>query len=84
MSGQDINFDSHERFSKSYLLRGEDEDEIRKTFTDAVLSFYENQTGISTEAGRDQLIFYRAGKRIKAEEVVAFLKEGSSVFKLFR
>lgn len=81
---EDIDFDSHERFSKSYLLRGDDEREIRKTFTDAVLSFYENQTGISTEAGGDRLIFYRAGKRIKPEEVVSFLEEGSSVFKLFK
>lgn len=81
---QDIDFDSHERFSKAYLLRGDDEAAIRETFTDSVLSFYECQKGISTEAGGDQLIFYRAGKRIKPEEVVSFLEEASSAFKLFK
>lgn len=62
---EDIDFDSHEHFSKSYLLKGDDETEIRNTFSDAILSYFENQTGTCTEAGGDQLIFYRAGKRIK-------------------
>jgi len=68
------------------LLRGDDETEVRTVFTDAVLSFYEDQAGVSTEAGGDQLIFYRAGKRIKPEpdEVVSFLEEATAVFKLFK
>ena len=73
--GQDIDFESHPKFSKSYSLRGSDEQKVRETFTDEVLSSFENQTGISTEGGGDQLIFYRAGKRIDPDQVRSF-KQG--------
>lgn len=81
---QDIDFSSHQRFSEMYLLRGKDETEIRRVFSDAILSFYETQTGVSTEGGGDQLIFYRAEKRIKPEQVMSFLEEGLNVFKMFK
>ena len=82
--GQDIDFESHPKFSKSYSLRGSDEQKVRETFTDEVLSFFENQTGISTEGGGDQLIFYRAGKRIDPDQVSSFKQEGFRVFELFK
>ena len=82
--GQDIDFDHRPKFSKSYLVRGSDEQKIRETFTDEVLSFFENQTGISTEGGGDQLIFYRAGRRIDPDQVSSFKQEGFRVFELFK
>ena len=82
--GQDIDFESHPKFSKSYSLRGSDEQKVRETFTDEVLFFFENQTGISTEGGGDQLIFYRAGRRIDPDQVSSFKQEGFRVFELFK
>lgn len=81
---QDIDFTSRPDFSKRYLLRGDDEMEIKKVFTDEVLSFYEGKINISTEADGDHLIYYREGKTIQSSEVVAFLEEASEVFKLFK
>src|SRR5215213_4268999 len=48
---QDIDFGNRPEFSSKYLLRGQDENSIRRAFTDRVLSFYEANPGISTEGG---------------------------------
>lgn len=81
---QDIDFDAHPKFSKKYLLRGNDEQKIREVFTHELLAFFETEEGISVEAGGDQLIFYRGGKRIRPEDVRSFMEEGLQVFRLFR
>ncbi len=50
---QDIDFDSHPEFSKRYLLKGENESEVRSTFSADTLAFYESDQKLSTEdAGR--------------------------------
>ena len=80
---QDIDFESHAGFSKSYLLRGTDEEQVRETFNDEVLDFFEQNQGVSVEAARNDLIFYRASKRIKPTDVRQFMEEGFRVFRLF-
>ncbi len=47
---KDIDFDSHPEFSKRYLLRGENESEVRDTFSADTLRFYESDRKLSTEA----------------------------------
>ena len=42
---QDIDFESHPRFSKSYLLRGNSEHKIRLLFNDEILAFFDIGTG---------------------------------------
>ena len=84
MGYQDIDFDSHPEFSKRYLLRGADEEAVRRAFGSGVLSYFEQQTKISCEADRGQLIFYRPRKRVAAEEVDGFVKEGVQVLALLR
>ena len=81
---QDIDFDSHRKFPKKYLLRGNDEQKVREASTHELLSFFEAEEGISAEGGGDQLIFYRSGKRISPEDVRPFMEEGLQVFRLFR
>lgn len=81
---QDIDFDAHPKFSKKYLLRGNDEQKIREVFTHELLAFFETEEGISVEAGGDRLISYRGGKRIRPEDVRSFMEEGLQVFRLFR
>ena len=81
---QDIDFESHPRFSKSYLLRGNSEHKIRQLFNDEILAFFERQTGLSVEGNGERLIFYRASKRVKPEEVRSFFEEGFRVFALLK
>jgi hypothetical protein len=81
---QDINFDSHPVFSKKYLLRGPDEAAVREFLTPKLLQFFESQQGISVEASRDRLIYYRASKRIKPEQVRSFMAEGFHVYELMK
>jgi len=81
---QDIDFESHPRFSSSYLLRGEDENAIRRIFTDDVLTFFSNSTGLSVEARGNKLIYYRHGERAKPDDLLSFFHEARSIFELFR
>lgn len=81
---KDIDFESHPRFSKKYLLRGEDEARVRRLFTPPVLSFVESQKEICVEGGGDQLVFYRQSVKIKPETTREFMQDGLQIFALFR
>lgn len=85
---QDIDFDSHPRFSKRYLLRGQDVQSIRTLFTQEALAFFETQDNLSVEGKDDQLIVYRRRavwltKRVTPTDVRLFIEDGSQVFRLF-
>ncbi len=81
---QDIDFDTHPKFSRNYLLRGPDEEAIRAAFTPTVLDYYEDRPGLSTEGAGNVLLFYRHGVRIDPADVRAFLEDGFAVLGLFR
>jgi hypothetical protein len=81
---QDINFDTHPAFSKNTLLRGPDEDAIRRVFTPAALDHFEAEAGLSTEAAGDVLVVYRHSQRVDPAKVRAFLEDGFAVLALFR
>ena len=81
---QSIDFDAHPKFSKKYLLRGNDEQKVREVFTHDLLTFFETEEGLSVEANGDRLIFYRGGKRIRPEDVGPFMEEGLRVLRLFK
>lgn len=80
----DINFDSHPEFSKSYLLRGDDEDAIRELFTDDVLNFYEQHPDLITEGSGNKLLFYRDRVVVEPENIRSFLDEAFAVRALFQ
>lgn len=79
----DINFESHPEFSRSYLLRGDDENAIRELFTDAVLNFYERHPDLITEGSGTKLLFYRDRVLVKPENLRSFLDEALAVRALF-
>jgi hypothetical protein len=81
---KDISFDSHPEFSKRYLLRGPNEDEIRAVFTPEVLEFLEETNGVCIEAEGPQLIFYRSSKRLKPEQTKKLMSEGFDILSVFR
>jgi hypothetical protein len=80
---QDIDFETHPRFSRSYLLRGTDEAAVRSVFNKAVLDFFEAKPGLCTEGAGNTLLFYRERKRMKPEEIRGLMEEGFGVLGLF-
>lgn len=81
---QDIDFTSNPLFSDKYLLRASDENAVRLTFTPDILEYFEQRLGISTEAGGNQIVFFRAGKKVKPEDLPQFLKDGLHIYTLFK
>lgn len=81
---QDIDFASHALFSEKYLLRSSDENNVRLLFTPDILEYFEQRLGLSTEAGGDQLVFFKAGKKAKPEDLPQFLKDGFHIYTLLK
>lgn len=79
---QDIDFPSHPKFSKRYLLRGQDEESVRRVFEEPVLDHFEQQTGVCLESDGSRLIYYRSSKRIKPLELRGFLEEAFAIYGL--
>lgn len=78
----DINFDSHPTFSHDYLLRGDDENAVRELFTDDVLAFYEQHSGLSTEGAGNKLLVYRDEVLLAPDDIKPFLKEALQLLSL--
>jgi len=72
---QDIDFEQHEEFSKRYLLRGRDEEAIRRVFGTDALTLLGGQPGWSIQTRDGRLIVFRAGKTTRPAEIPAFAAE---------
>ena len=81
---QDIDFESHPKFSKRYVVEGDDEEAVRNIFTDCLLAYYEEHTGLHTEGDGDTLLVYRSGRRIAAQKIRSRLDEGFAIFELVK
>lgn len=79
---QDIDFGQRPEFSRQYILRGQDEQAIRQTFNDRLLSFYESYPGTSTDGGGNQLFVYRGGYRFQPQEIQSYVGLGLNVLNL--
>jgi hypothetical protein len=80
---QDIDFESHPRFSKQYLLRGPDEEAIRAAFTPKALDYFHERSGKSVEGRGDLIVYYRS-RRLAPEQTRSFMEEGFEVLGVFR
>ena len=83
MGFQDIDFDDHPEFSSSYLLRGDDEQAVRRLFTAAILDYFTENRKLTTEGCGQALLFYRIEVRVQPQELRSFLEEGWKVLALF-
>jgi hypothetical protein len=81
---RDVDFESHPVFSKKYVLRGRDEERIRRAFRAELLTLLESQSGVSVEGEGQRLIFYRTGKVVPPDQVRAFMEEGFRIYSLLR
>jgi len=75
----DIDFPTHPEFSKSYVLKGKDEEAVRAAFSFDLLEYFEGQLGLTLESHDGLLLFYRVNKRCKPTALEAFLEEGFEV-----
>lgn len=75
----DIDFLTHPGFSKSYVLKAKDEEEVRAAFSFDLLEYFERRGGLTLESHDGLVLFYRAKKRCKPERIDAFFEEGFEV-----
>jgi len=80
---QDIDFDTHPKFSRYYLLRSSNEPKIRSIFSSKVLSFFEKHKGLCVEAQGNTLLCYRREKKVKPHKIKLFFEEGYNILRLF-
>jgi len=78
-----IDFPSHPEFSQIYVLKGDEENAVKKSFHDQAVAYFINHTGLSIEGRGNRLLFFSFGKLIKPEELNSFLSQGLAVFRLF-
>ena len=65
MGEEDIDFDHHADFSKSYFLSGPDEDAIRRLFEQGgLLDFFSNWRGVYLRGRGREIAFYRSKEQI--------------------
>ncbi len=78
---QDIDFESHPKFSMMFVLKADNEEAVRNFFTPDILEFFETKSGFSVEANLGgALIFYRPRKREKANQLKNLLTQAYEVF----
>lgn len=80
---RDIDFQDYPDFSKRYLLRGEDENQIRQLFNYRVIPWYEARTNVSTEGSGHCLMYYYAKKRYAPEKWQWLVSEAVEAYQHF-
>lgn len=80
---QDIDFDSHPLFSKMFLLKGDDEAEIREFFDDSILNLMQGKPKVCVEATHGKMIVYYGSKPPKADQLKSLFAEALEVHSVF-
>ena len=81
---QDITISEFSKFSKKYLLRGDNEEAIRKVFNEDVVLHLESLDGLYVFGERSKLLIYRQNKRLRGYELRGFLEEAFGVYAQFK
>lgn len=81
---QDIDFEEFPKFSKQYLLQGEDEEYIRHTINEEVLQFFTKEKGWTLEAINFFLMFHHHGKLLKPWEIKRLFRKGMKLHEILR
>jgi hypothetical protein len=80
----DIDFDSSPEFSKKYLLRSKQaEERVRDLFTPSVRAYFEQRTPIVVEGHEQELLVYKSGRRVRPEDLRAFVDDAQAVARQF-
>ena len=81
---KDIDFKNYPLFSKNYLLKGTNEQAIRKLFDSQIINFFEQKRIHSViESGMNKIVYYKLGKRVKPDQLNSFIEEVRRIVELF-
>lgn len=75
----DIDFPHHPDFSQAYLLRGNDEYQVRQFFTDQKLNVLAHHRGWYVEGNGQRLICYRIGELAAGAKAQQFVQEALAI-----
>ncbi|MGY2838201.1 hypothetical protein [Thermostichus sp. MS-CIW-41] len=81
---QDINFESHPKFSRSYLLRGQDEAQVRLRFHPGVLGFWEQHPNYCAEGAGAHLILWQNDRQVSPEGMAEWMRLGEELTQRLR
>lgn len=84
LGAQDVDFDSHPAFSRSYYLNTNDETAVRGLFDPTVLGFFERHPGFHVEGNADTLVIYQFNKSLSVIELPEFLETTDQISDLFK
>lgn len=73
---QDIDFAEHPAFSRTFILRGEDEERIRALFDEELIAFMQAHSGNTVEGAGDWIVVYRTRKRVKPDDLAGLMERG--------
>jgi hypothetical protein len=79
----DINFESHQEFSKKYNLKGEYEPLIRKYFNKSVLDLLTEHRDFTIEGMNYYFIFYKSKLLTNPNDIASFYQLGKMISELF-
>lgn len=77
---QDIDFTSHPKFSKMFVLQGPNEEAVRSFFTPGLLEFFETQESVNVEGGSGRVMIYNGRKLLPPEEAKDGLAKAYEVY----
>ena len=80
---RDIDFESYPEFSNKYLLKGDDEEAIRKLFKQEVITRFEAEKGLIVEGRGRLMICYRSGKRVKPDDLWTVYESMQTLARIF-
>lgn len=78
---QDIDFATHPHFSRCYHVRSEDEQSLRRLFTDKVLRFIEREEDkVTLEGNQSALLYYTEKEILEPREWMALVQRAHRLF----
>lgn len=77
---EDIDFESHPKFSDQYYLKGENEDYIRSMFNPDILNFFTIEKKWNLEGIGYYMIFYKSKKLLGKERINNLYHKGMDIY----
>jgi MFS superfamily sulfate permease-like transporter len=78
----DINFNDYPLFSEKFLLKGEEESQIRKFFTKTLIHFFENHTQFNVECVENRILVYTDMELMNRNEIEDGLQFSEALVKV--
>ena len=78
-----LKFEENPKFSKRYIVWGNNKDEIKKLFNNTVITFFLENEGFYAAGDKDKLIIYR-DNIIKPDNIEQFLEKSMRLFNILR